>query len=367
MITFVHNILSFIVIFSIIVFFHEFGHYFIAKLCKVKIESFSIGFGKELFGFNDSSGTRWKISLIPFGGYVKMFGDYNSASIPDNAKLNKLTEKEKKLAFHLKPLWQKSAIVAAGPIANFILALVLMTFLFVHFGKPVISSEIQSVLAGSAAEKANLNSGDIITKINNDEISSFSDIQRIISINTGTELNIEFTRDNKIMTTKAIPIITTQKDLFGNNIKTAKLGISASVTNHIQLNVFSAFLEASKETYYISSQTLQAIGQMIIGQRSTDDITGPIGIAKYSGQSTKKGLSTSVWFIIVLSINLGLVNLFPIPLLDGGHLLFYAIEAISRKPLSEKSQRYGFKFGVIIIGLLIAIAVTNDIRNLNIF
>lgn len=363
-VTFLYNTFSFLAIFTIVVFIHEFGHYFIAKMCKVKIEVFSIGFGKKLFGFKDSSGTSWQMSLIPFGGYVKMFGEIN----PGNAKekTDNLTEEEKKVAFHLKSPMQKSAIVAAGPIANLLLAVILMTFMFLHHGKAYVKPYIESVSEGSAAEEAGINPGDVITQINRHKISSFADIQRIISLNTGSPITIEYLRNGETRTTETIPKKIVRKDALDNEIKVPVLGISSGEVTHKELNIFEAFAESLKETYHISSQTLQSLGQIITGKRDSKEISGPIGIARYSGQSVRKGINTVIWFIIILSVNLGLVNFFPIPMLDGGHLLFYLTEAITRKPLPEKFQRYSFKTGIIIISLLATFAVMNDLRNLNI-
>ncbi len=365
--TFLYNASAFVFILSVIVFIHEFGHYFVAKISGVKIEEFSIGFGKEIFGRTDKSGTRWKLSLLPMGGFVKMFGDIDPSSAPDPEKIKAFTEEEKKVAFHTKPLPIKAAVVVAGPMANFVLAIVIMTFFFAYYGKPATTSEISSVAEGSAAQKAGLMAGDVITQIDGSKVDSFSDVQRVIAINTGTEVEISFVRDGQEMQVAATPIIKEREDVFGNIVKAPMLGISSSQMKYEKLAIHSAMGAAVVETYNISASTLKAIGQMITGERSAREISGPLGIAKYSGQSAKKGLDTVLWFIVVLSINLGLVNLFPIPLLDGGHLMYYAVEGVRGKPMADRVQKIGFKIGIALVGTLFIFAFINDLRNLNIF
>lgn len=361
------NTSAFIIILSIIVFIHEFGHYYIAKLSGVKIETFSIGFGKELFGWNDKSGTRWKISLIPMGGYVKMFGDADPSSSPDNDKISQFSEEDKKIAFHTKPLYKKAAIVAAGPLANFLLAIVIIAFFFSYYGKPTTLSKVSLVSAESAAFEAGIKAGDDIIYIDDSKIDTFSDVQRIISINTGTAINITLKRNNEIIETTATPRMHERKDIFGNDIQTPLLGISSTEVSYEKENIFKAVVSATIETYKISGSTLKAIGQMITGERSVKEISGPIGIAKYSGQSAKRGITTVLWFMAIISINLGLVNLFPIPVLDGGHLLYYTIEAATGKPVADKVQEIGFKIGIALVLTLAIFAVFNDIEKLNIF
>lgn len=358
----------FVVVLSIIVFVHEFGHYYVAKLAGVKIDAFSIGFGKEIFGWNDKSGTRWKVCWIPMGGYVKMYGDVNPASMPDEEKMAEMTPEQKKVAFHYKPLSAKAAVVFAGPFANFVLAIVLLTFFFVYFGKPLTTTKISAVMPDSAAAKAGLIADDVIESLDGTKVKEFSDIQRIIGLNTGTPVVVKYTHAGEELETSITPIITVRKDIFGNEIKSALLGIQANVISYEKLGTGSALVAAVKETYNLSVGTLTAIGQMITGKRSGREISGPIGIAKYAGQSAEQGLPSVLWLMVVISINLGLVNLFPIPVLDGGHLLFYAIEALrGGKPLAERFQKYGFQVGMALIGALAVFAVINDIINLKLF
>lgn len=365
--SFLYNSAAFVVVLTVIVFVHEFGHYYIAKLSGVKIETFSIGFGTEIFGWNDKAGTRWKVCWIPMGGYVKMFGDIDPASAPDTEKIKHFNEEEKKIAFHTKPLYKKAAIVAAGPIANFILAIVIITYFFTFYGKPTTLAEVSSVAEGSAAAEAGLIAGDIIIEIDSSKIETFADIQRVIAINTGTPIEITIHRGDQELSTIATPKIIVSEDIFGNESKRALLGISSTEVSYEKLNPVTAAGAAIVETYHIAAGTLTAIKQMITGERSAKEISGPIGIAKYSGQASKKGLDTLLWFMTVLSINLGLINLFPIPVLDGGHLLYYSIEAVRGKPMADKLQQYGFKLGIALVVTLAIFAIFNDIRNLNLF
>ncbi|MFN7038265.1 MAG: RIP metalloprotease RseP [Alphaproteobacteria bacterium] len=359
-----HNIISFLVIISVIVFIHEFGHYIAAKSFGVKINIFSIGFGKELVGWNDKSGTRWKICAIPMGGYVKMHGDENAASMPDEELLSNLTEAEKKDSFHAKPLYAKALVVSAGPIANFILAIVLLTFIFNVYGKAVVLPIIDQIQENSSAQKAGLNIGDEIISINNNPIKVFSDIERIIFENPNQALNFEIKRADSILHIPIIPHLTETKDSFGNKITVPRVGIISRKFEIQKFSVINSLMMATKETYMLSKATINAIGQMITGKRGTEELGGPISIAKYSGQSVKSGFITVLWFIILLSINLGLINLMPIPILDGGHLLFYAIEAIKGSPLSQRIQQYSFRIGLVIVLSLMAFSTFNDIKKL---
>lgn len=359
-----YNILAFIFVISIIVFIHEFGHYIVAKVSGVRIETFSIGFGREIFGLNDKSGTRWKVCWIPAGGYVKMFGDIGPSSAPDKKKLKKLTKKETAVAFHTKPLWIKSAIVSAGPIANFLLAIVLITGVYYIDGKPSTLPVASEIMPGSAAMEAGILPGDIIEQMDGVPMESFADIQRYVGLNTGDPIHVKLKRGNGNLVTLVTPKFHTRKDIFGDDAKIPLIGIRSQVQSIDKLDFFPALGEATIETYNIAASTFTAIGQMVTGSRDPTQISGPIGIAKYSGQSARKGPSTVLWFIVVLSVNLGLINLFPIPALDGGHLLYYAIEALKGEPLADKYQEFGLKIGIGFILVLVVLALINDILKL---
>lgn len=361
---FLHNSFSFIILISVIVFIHEFGHYFIARLCGVRVEVFSIGFGPELFGWNDKSGTRWKISALPFGGYVKMFGDMNAASAPDAAKIHAMTEAEKKVAFHTKPLAAKAAVVSAGPIFNLLSAIIILAAMFMWYGKPFALPEINEVKPGSPAAEAGLNKGDIILSINNTTVKSFTDIQRMVTLHPQEKLAFTIRRGTREETLYITPALSERKDAFGNVIRTGMIGIASPKTIYEKQSLIPAFASGVVETWNISGAMLVSLGQIITGKRSTDELGGPIKIAQYSGQSTSNGMQTILWFIVIISINLGVVNLFPIPVLDGGHLMYYAIEAVTGKPAAERFYYYSFRIGALLLLSLMVFSIVNDIRHL---
>lgn len=361
-----HNVFSFIVILSAIVFIHEFGHYWVAKRFGVKIESFSIGFGREIFGWNDKSGTRWKVGWAPLGGYVKMFGDSDAASTPDNSKIKSMNEEERKQAFFYKKLYQRFLIVLAGPAFNFMTAIIILSFFFNIYGRPETKPIIELVMKESAADKIGLKPGDEIIEIAGSKITRFEQIKGIISLNPGIPTKITYKRKDKVVETTITPEIREIKDIFGDVTKVGLIGVSSTIADYKKLPPLSAIRASVEETYDICDKTLMALGQMITGQRSAQDISGILRIADYSGKSVDQGAKMVFWFIAILSINLGLVNLFPIPMLDGGHLFFYLIEGVRGKPLSEKTQEYFFRFGFLILMSLMLFATFNDLRHFNI-
>lgn len=361
-----HNFFSFIVIISVIVFIHEFGHYWVAKKCGVRVEAFSIGFGPEVWGWLDKSGTRWKISAFPLGGYVKMFGDEGAASTPDSKKMKKLTPAEEKVAFHTQSLIKKSAVVSAGPIANFLLAIIILTFFFSQYGRPETTPEVGEVMEGSAAEEAGLKSGDIIIRLDGADISRFQDIQNIATLSPNIEMPITYIHNNQEINGVITPRLSESEDLFGNKIKVGILGIRSGKVEYKEMSLTQAIGAGFTETYSISARTMKALGQMITGQRDSSEISGILRIAEYSGQSVDKGVNTILWFMAILSINLGLINLFPIPMLDGGHLMFYAVEAASGRPLAERVQEYAFRVGFILLIMLMVFATYNDLKHFDI-
>lgn len=357
----IYCFLSFALIISVIVFVHEYGHYIVAKVCKVKVESFSIGFGPEMFGFNDKSGTRWKLSAVPLGGYVKMLGDTNAASVPADQK--ELTEEEKLYSFHTKPRYKKAAVIFAGPFANMILAVIAFTVFFSTASYYRTPPVIRDVIEGSAAKQAGLLPGDTITQINEHKIKYFEDISRVIMSNPKTRMEIKYSRNNEERRTSLTPLTIESRDVFGNVIERETIGI-ISVNTLKQSSFLGAVSLSVSETYHTMCLTIKAIFQIIVGKRSASEIGGPIKIAKYSGQSAKKGFIMVVYLMAIISANLAAINLLPIPLLDGGHLFRYIIEAVIRRDLSLKYQKYEATFGAFILFLLMAIAISNDIRSL---
>lgn len=355
------NLFSFIAIISVIVFIHEFGHFWVARLCGVKVEEFSIGFGKKLFSFRDKKNTEWKFCLLPFGGYVKMFGDRSAASNPDAEVIAKMTDEEKKSSFVGKNVYQRAAIVVAGPIANFILAIVIFTFLFHHNGKTQVLPIIDEVVAGSAAESAGIIAKDEIIAINQEKISDFNEIRQAVIDSKAQALNLQIKRDGKIIELKLLPKIEKRKDFFGEEVEIPTLGIAASQVVSTKLNLGESFVLANAETYQISIKIFQTLGELITGQRSIKELGGPVKIAKYSGKSVEMGMLVVLWFGAMISINLGVMNLLPIPVLDGGHLFFYLIEAVRGKALSMKTQQIAFNFGLSLALSLMVFTTANDL------
>ncbi|MFT7098766.1 MAG: regulator of sigma E protease [Rickettsiales bacterium] len=359
-----HNLFAFVVILSIIVFIHEFGHYIIAKICGVKVEQFSIGFGKELFGWNDKSGTRWKFSLLPFGGYVKMFGDKNPASIVDSTEAEKMTDEEKKVSFYFQNVYKRIAIVSAGPIANFLLCIVLLTAIFKTQGLTHVLPIIDQVQEKSAAFEAGILIGDEILEINDSKIDDFEQIRKIVIENGEKPLEIILRRDKKIINVELTAIMSVSENIFGDEYKVPLIGIGATQFEYTKLNIGSAFIHANIETYNLSVAVVKALGELITGQRSIKELSGPVKIAEYSGKSMSQGFIVVLWFMAMISVNLGVANLLPIPALDGGHLFYYIIEVIRGKPLPEKVQMVGFQFGFAVLISLMLFTTLNDIYNL---
>jgi len=356
-----HNLFSFIAIISLIVFIHEFGHFIVARWCGVKIEEFAIGFGKKFFGFRDKKGTEWKFCILPFGGYVKMYGDKNGASIPDQELIKQMTPQDLKISFLGKNVYQRIAIVGAGPIANFILAILIFTFLFKFYGVSLVEPVVSQVVENSASFEAGIQKGDRILAIDNNEIEDFQDIRNIVVTGLEKELNFKINRNGEEINIKISPKITAQKDMFGDEIKARSIGLIAENVIKKQLSLVESFVKANQETFEISQSILKTLGQLISGQRSVKELGGPVKIAKYSGKTVDQGLVVVAWFMAMISINLGVMNLLPIPVLDGGHLFFYLIEAIKGKPLSQKIQTYGYNFGFAIVLSLMIFTTLNDI------
>jgi regulator of sigma E protease len=329
---------------------------------------FSIGFGPELLGFNDRHGTRWKISAIPLGGYVKFFGDDNAASVPDQAALAAMTPEERRQSFVHQRVGPRAAIVVAGPLANFLLAIAIFAGLFMVFGKPSTSPRVDSVQPESAAAAAGFQPGDLVVAIDGRPVDSFNDMQRIVSTSAGQTLTFELDRGGVRVTLKATPALREIKDRFGNVSRIGILGITRSSSpddTHVQpVDPLRALVLGVKETWFVVERTMHYIGGVISGREAADQLGGPIRIAQVSGQVATAGISPLMHLAAVLSVSIGLLNLFPVPLLDGGHLLFYLIEAVRGKPLSERAQEMGFRIGFAIVLMLMIFATYNDIMHL---
>lgn len=363
---FSHYFIHFVVVLSVVVFVHEFGHYWVARRCGVRVEQFSIGFGPELFGWNDSHGTRWKFSLLPLGGFVKMFGDSDPSSFKPDEKVQGFTEDEKKVAFYSQPVGKRAAIVAAGPAANYIFAVIVLAFLFVLNGQPFTPPVAGTIVENSVAARAGFEVGDKVISIDGEKVERFEDIRRIVSLNSGTEIKVQIERNGAQQDIVVTPEVVKAKDRFGGEHTTGRIGLGSTQLDYRKLDPVTAVGVAVMETWNITAGTLKAVGQMIMGTRSTDELGGPLRIAEMSGNVARDGVIALIWFMAVISINLGLINLFPIPLLDGGHLVYYGAEKLRGRPLSEKVQEYGMRFGLACVLTLMVVATWNDLVHLKV-
>lgn len=356
-----HNILPFLFVLTIVVFVHEFGHFWVARRCGVKVDIFSIGFGKELFGFNDKHGTRWKFCLIPLGGYIKMFGDKNSASYNDQSFIEGLTSFEKEQTFQCKSLLQKSAIVVAGPASNYLFsALIFALFFFIH-GYPQSTNIITNVMENSPASKSGIKIGDEVNEINGKTIKDFNDIRDIMALNLGETIKVKINdKEEKNVTPEKL----IEKDVLGNTINSYKIGIGSSEIIFKKQNILSSIILAIKECYKLTTSSLTALGQIVSGKRSTNELGGPIKIAQYSSKTAEAGIVALFGFVAILSLNLGLMNLLPIPVLDGGHLLLFLIEGVAGKRIATKIQNYGFQLGLFLLIMLTIFVTFQDLTNL---
>ncbi len=362
---FVTYILAFLVVLSILVFVHEWGHYWVARRSGVRVEVFSIGFGPELFGFNDRAGTRWKFSAVPLGGYVKMFGDANAASMPSSEQdQSGLSAEERAVSFHHKPLSQRAAIVAAGPMANFLFSAIVLAILFATSGHPFPPSTVGEVEPDSPASTAGLIAGDRITAVNGQSASRFADVSMAIRAAEGEAVTLTIRRSGETITQSVAPEMVTVTTEDGTEFEIPRVGIVADTGPY---GLTHSAISGVTETVSLAGLTLSALGEIVTGQRGTEDLGGPIRIAQLSGDVAQVGVAALLWFMAILSINLGLINLFPVPMLDGGHLMFYAYEALRGRPLSARAQEYGFRFGLALVLTLMVFATWNDFVNLQIF
>jgi len=362
--------LPFLFVLGIVVFFHELGHFLMARWCGIRVLVFSIGFGPELVGFNDRYNTRWKVSAIPLGGYVKFFGDENAASTPDAVALATMSESEKRQSFFYQKVGARAAVVAAGPIANFILAIVIFAAIFTLYGKATsLAPRVGAVNPGSAAAAAGFQRGDLVVAIDGRPIDSFEDMSRLVSASVDRPLEVTIDRGAARMTLKATPAA--DKDEAGNRV--GRLGIAASKhpddVRREKVDPLSGVKLGVQETWGIVDKTLSFIGGLVRGNGGADQLGGPVRIAQISGEVWKMGLDNGgvgialVWLLnlaALISVSIGLLNLFPVPLLDGGHLLFYAIEVVRGRPLSDYAQEIGFRIGLALVVMLMIFATRND-------
>ncbi len=367
-----NSILPFIVLILVVVFIHEYGHYYFAKKYGVKVTDFSIGFGKELFGWNDKLGTRWKICWIPLGGYVKFFGDRNVFSQSDQEEIiKKYSEEERKKLFILKPLYQRSLIVAAGPIANFILAVVIFLFIYMFVGKDFTPAVINEVQKDSPAEVAGLMKNDVILEIDGTEVKSILDVSKLITMSTSDFIDFKVSRYDQDVLLKVKPNIVETEDNLGNKINKRMIGIMVgpynNKVNHVKLGPAKALYYSLNEVYFVTISSLKYLGSILTGSGDSSQLGGPIRIAKITGQVAEFGIVPFLSIMAYISISLGLINLFPIPLLDGGHLMFYGFEKILGRPLSQKTQEGFFRIGMFLLLFIMFFATYNDLKDLGLF
>lgn len=358
-------LLPFLFVLTIVVFVHELGHFLVGRWCGVDVKTFSIGFGRELFGFNDRHGTRWRFALIPLGGYVKFSGDADASSAPDDDAVGRMSVQERARSFPAQSLGERAAIVAAGPIANFLLAILIFAGSAFFFGKQVLIPRVDAVVAGSAAERAGLKAGDIVIAIDGQKVASFSDMQRIVSIRPEERLEVSIERDGGTVTLPVTPALTEMKTQLGTQ-RIGVIGVKASPRPEDWKVQRFGLLDSAKtgfvETWFVVTRTYDYIAKLVTGRESTDQLSGPIRIAQVSGiVASNGGLLGLINLAAILSVSIGLMNLVPVPMLDGGHLLFYLYEALRGRPLSPRAQEIGFRVGLALVLMLMLFVTWNDI------
>jgi len=363
---------TFLILITIVVFIHEYGHYYFAKRYGVGVTDFSIGFGKELFGWNDKSGTRWKICWIPLGGYVKFFGDRNVFSQTEQQEvIDKYSEEDRNKLFILKPLYQRSLIVAAGPLANFVLAILIFSMINMFVGKDMTPAVVHEVQVDSPAYEAGIQKNDKIISIDNNKVQSILEVSTFISTSTAEIIEFTVLRNEKTVTLKVKPNLVQSKDALGNNVKKRMIGIKLSPLNNAfkkqRLGPSKAIYYSVKEVWFVSVTSLKVLGSMLMGSADSSQLGGPIRIAKITGQVSQYGLIPFLSIMAYISISLGLINLFPIPMLDGGHLMFYFFEKILGRPLRQRTQEGFFRIGLFLLFSLMFFVTFNDLRDLGLF
>ena len=354
-------LLAFVVVFGPLVFFHELGHFWVARRFGVRIDAFSIGFGPALYSWRDKHDVEWRIGAFPLGGYVKFFGDANGASTPSD-DVKALSEAERSDCFHFKPLYQRALIVAAGPIANFILAILIFAVVFMTAGQAYTSPEIGKVEKESGAEVGGVLTGDLVLSVDGISIESFEELRNYLATHPGSTLELLVERSGEeVMLTPTVGTVV-RETLVGDRVM-GLLGVGPAENKLIKVRrgPIEAFGYATLETRDTVVFIFNTVGELVTGQRSIKDLGGPAQIAHASGKVAQVSLVALVMFAALLSVNLGLINLFPIPMLDGGHLLYYAFEAVRGKPLGERAQEYGFRFGLALVLTLMVVVTWNDI------
>jgi len=361
-------ILPYILILSLLVFVHEMGHYLAGRWSGIRVLAFSVGFGPELIGFTDKHGTRWKLSAVPLGGYVRFFGDADAASRPDGTVAETLTDEERAVTLNGAKLWKRAFTVAAGPIANFLLAIIIFAAMFASMGKPVTDPVVADIKPGSAAEEAGIARGDVLVALDGRTIETFDDVVRYITMRPEIPVEVTVRRDGGDMTFELVPKRAVTTDRFGNQMEVGQIGIitdqQAGNFRVVELSVTQSIWEGVRQTGHIITGTFDYIGNMIAGRMNADQLGGPVRVVQASGEMATLGVIALLNLAAVLSVSLGLLNLFPVPVLDGGHLVLYAIEAVWGKPMGQGAQEIAFRIGMAMILSLMVFATWNDISRL---
>lgn len=344
-----------------LVFVHEMGHFLVARWCGVQVETFSIGFGREMFGWTDRHGTRWKVAWIPLGGYVRFAGDMNGASAEDT-RWRQLPPDQQERVFHAKPLWQRAAIVAAGPVANFVAAIVILGGFAVAYGEGKTPPIVDTIQQGAPADLAGIKIGDRVTRLNGRSIETFDEIYPIVQDRPGIPVNMTVERAGRPVSLTITPLTIEERDRFGKIYRIGRIGIGPVGRRVIDpVPLYKAPVVGARQTVDMLDRMITGIWQLLTGRRSVDELGGPIKIAQMSGQAAMMGWQELVFWIAFMSINLGFINLLPVPMLDGGHLSFYAVEAIQRRPASPKTMELAFRSGMyLLLGLMVFVTL-NDL------
>ncbi|MBN9256079.1 MULTISPECIES: RIP metalloprotease RseP [unclassified Mesorhizobium] len=360
------TLVPFLFVLTVVVFVHEMGHYLVGRWCGIGVRAFSIGFGPELLGFNDKHGTRWKLCAIPLGGYVKFVGDMNATSSQPTAdEMEELTDEERKVAFHTQPVWKRAATVVAGPLFNFLLTIVVFAVLFSAYGRYVSEPMVAEVTAGSPAAQAGIQPGDRFVSVDGSKVETFADVQRLVSGRAGDAISFVMLRDGKEVTVTATPQLMEQEDALGNKVKVAVIGV---VNNRelgqprlVTYSPAGALTAAVEETGHIIERTGQFLKRFVVGREDKCQLGGPVKIADMAGKAAKLGFEWLVQLVALLSVGIGILNLLPIPPLDGGHLLFYGVEAVIRRPVSERMMEMAYRAGLLLVLGFMGFVFWNDL------
>ena len=360
------TLVPFLFVLTVVVFVHEMGHYLVGRWCGIGVKAFSIGFGPELFGFYDRHGTRWKLCAIPLGGYVKFVGDMNATSSqPSTEEIESLTDAEREVAFHTQPIWKRAATVVAGPLFNFLLTIAVFAVLFSLYGRSIMEPTVAEVTPSSPAARAGILPGDRFVKVDGSKVETFADVQRLVQGRAGDAIAFTMLRDGKEITVTATPEPMEQQDPLGNKVKVAVIGVANNAEvgqpRLISYTPAGAVAAAVEETGHVIERTGQFLQRFVVGREDKCSLGGPIKIAKMSGQAAKLGFEWLVQLVAFLSVGIGILNLLPIPPLDGGHLLFYGVEAVIRRPVSERMMEMAYRTGLLLVLGFMAFVFWNDL------